>query len=281
MKEICIVTDGTAQFPKPHFPGSNLITVVPFRYSVDGFAPDADDALKPNQLPKFVPQGRQPLLIPPDAAAFREVFRRLAGQYQSIFAIFLSDKISGAYTNALEAADSVKGMVNLQVIDSLTTSVGLGLLIQKVFEAAQAGQDADGINSMIRNVIPRLYTLLCTPGLSYLRRNGFLDRTQSVISEMLGIIPIYTFEEGKLAPIEKVSHSRQALLYYQEFLEEFEKVEHVGFVQSGRPNFNETRTFFEAVIPSFPDAAFTKNIINLPLSLLFGPQTTGLVILEG
>ncbi len=280
MKEICIVTDGTAQFPKPHFTGSNHIHVVPFQYAGSEFAPNGIDALKPRQLPVFIPEGDTPLISAPDVGAFRQCFWQLADQYETIFAIFLSNEICGAYANALEAADSVKGKVNLQVIDSMTTSVGLGLLIERVFTAAQAGKDADEINHMVRSLIPRLYTLFCTPGLSYLHRNRFLDQAQSVISEMLGIVPIFTLEEGRLTPIEKVNSVRQALLYFQEFLEEFDQIEHVGYVQSASPNFGETRSFFGSIAPTFSEAALSNNIINLPLAAIFGPLTSCLIILE-
>ena len=281
VKDACIVTDASAQFPKPIFPGSNLLTIVPFKYGCDEKTVRDPDAVKVNELPEIVPENLYPLLSPPDVITLRNIFIQLSQQYRTIFAIFLSNQVCGVYSNALEAAETLKGKIDIQVIDSMTTSVGLGLLIQKVIESILAGNDADEIHMKIRNMIPRLYTLICTPSLSYLHRNRFLEKTQSIISEMLGIIPIYTFEEGRLTPIEKVNSMHQAYSFYQEFLEEFENIEHIAFIQSIKPNFNDIKTFSDFIFTTFPDAAFSKNLINVPMSLLFGPQSNSLIILEG
>lgn len=290
MKEICILTDASAQFPLPRFAGSDLLTVIPLRYAIADLKPLLNlsgeqsaafpETVKAANLPVIAPGSGAPFISPPDVSDFAALFSKLAGQYKTIFGIFLSGCLCPVANKALEAAADFKGKTDIRIIDSLTTSIGLGLIVQKVCEAAHAGAGPDAILHKTRCIIPRLYTLLSTPGLSYLNRNRFLEQTQSIIAEMLGIIPIYTFENGVMTPVEKVSNVRQVMLYYQEFLDEYEKIEHVGFLQSAKPQYNDTKTLFSNAGLRFPGATTSKNLINLPVSLLFGPYTTSLVVLE-
>ena len=280
MKNVCIVTDSSIQFPKPNFVGRELIHVIPFDVYFDGKIISNDETMRAKQLPKIASDSENPHLVPPDPDRIREVFSQLSSQYEMVFAVFLSREITGFYKNAFQAIESLQGKSHIQLIDSKTTSAGLGLIIQRLLDAILAGDDINQIERRLRKMIPRIYTLICTPSLSYLHYNHFIEKPQSIISEMLGIIPIFTLEEGKLSPIEKVKSQRHALMYFQEFIEEFDEIEHIAYIQSAKPNFKDAKNFNDSVLSVFPATAFSKHLINLPLSVLFGPRSNCLIVLE-
>lgn len=280
MDTICILTDNTAQFPKPTFQGHKLVTIVPLSIYLDGQMIDNGSELRANQLPNTADEKLNPHLIPPTTEKFREIFINLCHHYDSIIAILLSSHLNPCYQNAKEAAHSLRGSLRIHLIDSKTTSVGLGILVQAAAEAAAKGISAPDIDRILRSMVSHAYIVLCTPSLSYLYFNGFIDRTQAIISEMLGLLPVFAIENGKITSIEKVRSKRHALSFFQEFLDEFDRLQHIAFLQSANPNYRDTRLIHESSKEGFPSTPFTKHLINLPVAIMFGPQSMGLIVVE-
>ena len=80
---------------------------------------------------------------PADAASaaadtFRELYAEKFRQNKQILSIHISSKMSETVALARQAADEFLGGNKIVVIDSLTTSIGLGLLVEAAAEAADA-----------------------------------------------------------------------------------------------------------------------------------------------
>ncbi|HZW02395.1 MAG TPA: DegV family protein, partial [Anaerolineaceae bacterium] len=192
----------------------------------------------------------------------------------------LSAQLSSAYDHAQQAANQLHGARPIQVINSQTTSVGLGLLVQTAAEALAGGSSITDTERLVRALIPHVYTLICTPSLSYLHYAGFLDHAQAAIGEMMGIYPIFTLEEGRLTPLDKVRNYRYALEYFQEFLEEYDDLKHIALLQSNPPNAQEARILRQFAQECFPDTSYSEHAMNLPFSILFGPKAMSLIVVE-
>ena len=93
------------------------------------------------------------------------------------------------------------------------------------------------LKDQIRSLLPSTYSIICPFGLSYLHYNGFVDRPQAVVNEMLELFPIFAVENGKLIPLEKVKSPRNVIGFFQEFLDEFEQLNQITFIQSALPNY--------------------------------------------
>lgn len=280
MNSICILTDSSAQFPQLAFPGRNLVRVIYMDVMANGiFYPEGKD-LKSNTLPPTVTRTLNPRVLPPSQDTLRQLFITLGQSYNEVIAIFLSSQLSTMFASAMEACEAVAGRVSVQLIDSQTTSVGLGLLVQAAAEAAAQGIHASEIERIVRAMIPRIYLVLCTPGLSYLYHTGIVDRAQASVGEMLNLLPIFAMEEGRLTPLEKVRTHRNVIEFYQEFLDEFDTLQHIALLQSVQTNTQDSRLLREYAEDLFPQTPFSEHTINLPLSLLLGPRTNGLLLVE-
>jgi len=200
--------------------------------------------------------------------------------YDGILGIFMSSHLCAMFANAQSAAQALRGSVNIQVVDSQTTSIGLGFLVETAAEAAAKGKSLGEIEHLIRSLTPHIYGVLCTPGPSYLFYNGFVDRGQATISEMLGLYPIFAIEEGNLSPLEKVRNHRHTVNYFQEFLDEFDDLIHIAFLQSCPASNSEVHILRDHLRENFSKTPFSSHGINLSLASLFGPRTLGLFIME-
>ncbi len=280
MSSVCILTDSTAQFTRPSFSGSELVTVIPLQI-LSGDIPQKDVSnYKVSDLPFSACDRLTPGLIPPSIEEINQLIISLSHSFNEIVAIFLSSELNSLVPYARQAAKIIQGRVSVQVIDSQSTSVGLGFLVQAAADAATKQADSVDIERLVRGLIPHIYSIFCIPGLTYLNNNGYIDRAQAVIGEMLNLLPIFTLEEGHLTPLEKARNLRGLTDYFQEFLDEFSDLYHIAFLQSMPALKHESRTLREYAQTNFPGAPFSEHAISLPLAALFGPRSLGLIVLE-
>ena len=280
MSSICIVTDSSAQFAQPSFPGRNVVKIISHDVQINGRIFPGGEDLKAQNLPPSANKELQPKLIPPSPEMFYKEFSSIGQSYDTIIGLFLSSSLSECYSNAAKAAATLHGRFNVQTIDSQTTSLGLGLLVQFAADLIAKGCSLSEIELHIRSQIPQIYGVFCTPGLTYLYSNKFIDYAQATIGEMLGLLPIFALEDGQLSPLEKVRNHRHAIEFFQEFLDEFESLQHIALLQSAPSNTQEARMLRDYAQDSFPKTPFTEHTINLPLSVLFGPRSMGLIVVE-
>jgi DegV family protein with EDD domain len=280
MSSICILTDSAAQFPQLGFSGKNDIRVIPFDIEFNGKIYPEGKEFHTSNLPPTANEKISPRLLAPSAARFQEIFLALGQHYRDVVAILTSSALTPAYSNAYKAMEATRGQVNVTMIDSQVTSVGLGLLVQNAAEAVAQGQPLVEVERLVRSLIPHTYMMLCTPGMSYLYQAGFVDQGQAFVSEMLGMLPIFTLEEGRLSSVEKVRNSRALSDFMQEFICEFDALEQIALLQSNPGMAHEARLLREHAQNYFPQTPFSELTISPPLATLIGPRSLGLVVIE-
>jgi DegV family protein with EDD domain len=280
MSSICILTDSAVQFSQPGFAGRNDVRVISYDVHLRSQVYPDGEGYKATSLPPTVPENLNPRLVPPDSEKLLQIFLNLSFHYQDIIAIFTSSELSSLFSHAEKAAAAAKSQVPVTLIDSQTTSVGLGLLVQLAAESAAHGLNATEIERRVRKAVPRVYTLISASGLSYLSEAGFIDLAQATVGEMLNLIPIFSLEEGKLSSIEKARNLRGVMDFFQEFLGEFDHLQHIALIQGASPYNHESHILREHAQDHFPKTSFSEHTINLPLATLVGPRSLALIIME-
>ena len=260
MANTCILTDSTAQFPIPAFPGRSLVNIVPLRIETSQEIPPA--ALRAHHFPKSLPVDFHTRVHAPTVQDFEKNFLQLAPFYSGVVAILHASTLSKTFQNAVTAARNLQGQVEIEVIDSQTIATGLGLAVQHASEIAEQGQSVTEISELIRSLLPRIYSVFCISGLTYLNRSGYLGEAQATIGEHLKMLPIYVLEEGELVPTQKARNYRHLIDLLHEFITEFETLDHIGLIQGVPPFENETRTLRERLVPDYEDVSISEHIIS-------------------
>ncbi len=280
MSRTCILTDSTVQFVKPFFSGHEHVNIIPHYVQVgERNIPDNIDLKVLSQYKKNH-DDPPPVVHPPTTDAFDQMFSALGDKYQEIIAILLSSHISQAYANALEVASSLRCPARISIIDSHNTGVGLGLLVQKAAGALQRGGSGVEINRLVRGLIRHIYSIYCLPDLTYLHRSGQLDPAQAIVGEMLGVIPFYLMEHGRLIPIRKARGPRHLVDILNEFVMEFDDLKYLALVQ-GLPAFEqESRNLRERISQYCRTTHFSEHILGTALATILGPHSLGLVAMD-
>ncbi len=280
MSKIAVVTDCTAQFPNPSFHGKDLVRVIPFDIEVNGTIIKDGAGLKTADLPLTTPDDRSTRLIVPTPSQIADQFNALLKKYHELLVITNSANLSIFYQNSVEAVKLIQGETTIQVVNSQTIATGLGLIVQAATEVISNGANLIDADRHVRQLIPHVYTLFCTPCLKYLYNIGVVEYSQSVIGELLNLHPIFTMEEGCPQAICKVRNFRHAQEYFQEFIEEYDDLIHISLLKGVNTQGIDNRLLKLFVQENFPETPFSEHRINPYLGAIFGPRTLGLIVLE-
>ena len=280
MGKICVLVDHSAQFPNHSFPGQNLVRVIPFDVELNGiFYPEGKE-VKVANLPLSARNSLNPRLIPPSPDRYAQWFQALSREFNEILVLTQSSHLSGSFQNALLASQTLASGLTVLVVNSQTTSTGLGILAQIAAENIERGGSLVDVEHLVRKQVSHIYTVICTPGLSYLYHAGIVDQAQSIVGELLNFIPVYTIEEERLTPLEKVRNYRSTIELFAEFLEEFEDLRHIALLQSIPPLIQESRSLRQIFQELYPNTTYSEHNLNLPTALVFGPRLVGLIAVE-
>lgn len=278
MANTCILTDSTAQFPIPAFPGRNLVYVIPLQ--IEHHNGKAPEDLRAADFPPSAPKDFSTSVHAPSIEAFEKQIRQLARSYSGVVVIIHAQNLSQTYQNALTAAKNLQGQLEIEVIDSQTIATGLGLAVQTASAAAEQGEGVTEIAEMIRSLLPRIYSIFCIPGLTYLHHSGYLGLSQAIVGEHMKLLPLYVIEDGSLVPTQKARNKRHLVDLLHEFITEFEFLDHIGFIQGIPPFETETRSLREHLALDYGEISISEHIISPELSIMIGPASLGMFLLQ-
>jgi len=182
MPGVFILTDSTAQFTFPTFPGQDLVRVIPLRINLNRVIHlDDGHSLSIFDLPLTVQDGKSAQALAPEPDEFRRAALAAGEEHYEMLAILLSASLSPAVSNANQAASTLPGRISLTVLDSQTTGVGLGLLVQAAAAAAQDGATVKEIKQLVRQLMAHIYMVFYVQNLTYLSLGGHIDAAQAVV----------------------------------------------------------------------------------------------------
>lgn len=278
MPKTCILTDSTAFFTKPTFAGQENVTILPHTIQLgDQLLPDSRDLSLYN---RSFPVNLLPSVRPPSVETFQEAYTDLGIRYKEIVVILLSSHLSKAFSNARLAAQCIKSSANIFIIDSLNTAIGLGLLVQLAAEYNHRGYNGVEINRLVRGMINHIYSVFCLPDLSYLYRSGQIDPAQAIVGEMLGVIPFFTLENGRLVHTQKIRSPRHLVDIMYEFVAEFENLKYLALIQGISTYDQESRNLRDRISQNIRTTPVCEHTLSLALATILGPHSIGLVVME-
>jgi DegV family protein with EDD domain len=181
------------------------VTVVPLTitFGAEQFRDGVD--LTPQQFyDKLTHGSAHPTTSQPTPAAFATAYKHLLdGGAERIVSLHASAALSGTFNSASLAAKEV-APDRITVIDTRNASAGQGLLVLGARDQAARGDSVEAIVAKANEDIPNDYLFAAIPTLTYLARGGRIGALQSVLGNVLQIVPIITLKDGLVAEHSKV-----------------------------------------------------------------------------
>ena len=206
-----IVTDSTADLSKEMAEGLG-ITVVPLNVNFgtqvyrDGVDIEAGEFYQ-----RLVVSNPLPTTSQPSAGAFLEWYQGLLAEEEPIVSIHLSSKLSGTMNSALQAKEQAGAEVPIEVVDSETVSMGLGLVVMAASEMAATGASLEEVLKATHQAMARMSVLFMVDTLEYLQKGGRIGRAQAFLGSVLGVRPVLEVREGEVLPLERVRTRSRAI----------------------------------------------------------------------
>jgi DegV family protein with EDD domain len=203
VSSVAVVTDSTADLGE--LANENSIAVVPLTVSFGSEVYRDGVDLSPQAFySKLETASQPPATSQPSPAAFAATYTELLGAgANGIASLHLSSKLSGTYASAVSAAQEVDPQ-RIRVLDSKTVTLGLGLIALQAAADAREGLGLDGIMQRAAAAAAGAELFAAIPTLTYLARGGRIGQLQSILGNVLKIVPIITLCDGEVAEYSKV-----------------------------------------------------------------------------
>lgn len=211
-----IFTDTSANLPVEMVKKYD-ITVVPFRYCIDGkdcYSP-ADGHFDGESFYQAMANGTEVKTSMINAFGYCEAMEEAAAAGGDILYIGMSSGISGSYMESLVAINDLRERYpkcNIAAIDTRAASLGEGLQVIYAAELARKGCSFQEIYEKTQDLSDHICQYFTVEDLEYLRRGGRLSRVTSVVGNILNIKPILMGnEEGEIVLFHKVRGRKRSL----------------------------------------------------------------------
>ena len=277
MANVRIVTDSACDLP-PALCDDLGIEVVPLtiRFGAEELVDRQE--LTTEQFWSRLPHAKTlPETAAPSVGAFESTFRRLADEGASgIVSIDLSSRLSATMQSAEVAAKSLDGTIEVEVVDSLSVTMGTGLLVRHAAERAREGADVAAITAEVLERRDRIKMLATLDTLEYLRKGGRIGGAQALLGSMLSIKPVITVADGVVDTAGKVRTRSRALRFIVDRIKEA-NVEEVCVLHAQAPDVDQ---FVEMLRPIAGDREILVGTIGPVVGVHAGPGLLGAVWLE-
>jgi len=219
-----------------------------------------------------------PTTTQPPPGDFANTYNKLAEETDEILVVTLSSKISGTYESAQNAKGLVDKKCRIEVIDSQTVAMGLGLIVITAAKAAQTGAKLDELNDLVRRTMTRSHFIVYFDTLKYLAKGGRIGKAKGLLGSMLSVKQILTVKEGEMAPLTRRRSFSAGMDYLYSFAAGFPSIEELAVEHATTPD--EADKLVERLGSVFPKERIYRSTVSPVLGTYGGPGAMAVTVLE-
>lgn len=217
MRDYMIMTDSCCDLSAAEVKDLDL-TVLPLSFRMDDKTmldtPDHAD-MRPEVFFEQIAAGKECATAAVNVGQFTDAMKTALDADKDILCISFSSALSTTYQSACIAADDLRGQypgAKIIVIDSLSASRGLGMLLYYTVQEKRKGKTIEEVADFVRETIPHQCHWFTVADLNHLKRGGRVSAAAALAGTMLNIKPVmHCDSDGKLTPVGKERGMKAAL----------------------------------------------------------------------
>jgi DegV family protein with EDD domain len=212
---IKIVTDSTCDLPQ-YLIEELGISIVPLKvlFGEEIYRDGMDLAV--NEFYAKMSQYKElPTTAQINPGEFIEEFSKHIARDDEVIGIFISAKLSGTYSSAVMAKEILK-KGKIYLVDSQSTTFGLGLLVIEAARMVKQGKNAREIVQWLEEAKEQMVFYGIIDNLENLKKGGRLSSTSAFAGNLLGIKPIIALQDGRVVMIGKARGQKKAFCWVLE-----------------------------------------------------------------
>jgi DegV family protein with EDD domain len=215
----------------------------------------------------------------PSPKDFANVYNELAKETDEIISIHITSQESGTYNSALLGKELVEGNCRVEVVDSKSVSMSMGMMVIAAAREAMAGKSLDQVADFARRLVPSMHLMILVDTLRYVIRGGRLNKPTGLVGSVLRVRPLLTVKEGDLSVVGVARTKAKAVERLVTFAKSFSRVKEIAVAYT--TEHDEARHLLDRLKASFPDATSYLTRVGPALGTHAGPGAMGVAIREG
>lgn len=212
----------------------------------------------------------------PTPYQFVEFYRKIAKPEDTVLSVHVTEKLSGTMTSARQAAQDLKGELNIIPFDSASGTICMGMMVREAREMDRQGSTIDAILGRLEEMRRKMELVFTVDTLKFASMSGRVKHLQAALASMLNVKPIIELKNGLIEMREKVrSRNKSIDLLLEKMKRKFGDrriiagVLHAHDPQSGMDLMNRVIKELNCA-----EAVFAE--ISISLAAHFGPGTLGI-----
>ena len=214
MSEYVITTDNNSDLPEKYFKDHGVGCMY-LSYSMDGKNYTHENFLPEHEFYEAMRNGSMPTTAQVNPENAKTLLEPYLKEGKDILHLAFSSGLSGTYNSSRIAAEELMEEYpdrRIIVVDSLSASLGQGLLVWLAQQKKELGQTLEDVADWVEKNKLKMVHLFTVDDLNHLYRGGRVSRTTAIVGSMLNIKPVlHVDNEGKLTAIGKVRGRKKAL----------------------------------------------------------------------
>ena len=251
MGNVRIVTDSSCDLPQA-LCDQYGITVVPLtiRFGDDEVV-DREGMTPAEFWARAAASPVLPQTAAPAPGAFEAAFRAAADAgADGVVCVNLSSKLSATIQSAEAAAKAVAAVISVRIVDSLSVTMGLGMIVLAAARRAEIGGGVDDVVAAAEDARARCRVFGTLDTLENLKKGGRIGGAKALVASLLSIKPVILVENGQVEEGPKPRTRGRAMKYLVERItSEPGKIEHLSVMNGAAPDIG---VFLDLLSPHFP-----------------------------
>ncbi|MBQ8603939.1 MAG: DegV family protein [Oscillospiraceae bacterium] len=190
-----IITDSTCDLTREQLAQLDVEAVSLSVNFSDKSYRDGVDITKRDFFKMLAESKENPTTSQPSPEDFLTLFEKHKQQGNQVVYIGISSVLSGTVQSA-QIAKGMCGYDDIYIVDSLSATAGIELLLRIACDMRDAGASAGEIAAELTALVPKMRLYAYVDTLKYLVRGGRVSKTAGAIGGALGVKPLITIADG-------------------------------------------------------------------------------------
>lgn len=272
-----IITDSTSDL-SPQIAGELGISVVPLHIHFGNETYKDGVDISTDEFYRRLAENRiYPSTSAPPPSEFMQAFEGAAAEADEILVLTISSRLSATFQSALRAKELWSGKPRLEVVDSRSAIMGLGLIAISAARAARAGGTLDTVLQAVESCKRRVDFRMVFDTLEYLRRGGRIGSAQVFLGSMLKINPVITLRDGATEAVTRLRSREKSLDYLVEYGAGFKGIEEMAIEYATTPD--EAELIASRLAQYCPAEKIHKLRVSPVIGTNVGPRVLGVGVM--
>ncbi|KAB3532865.1 DegV family protein [Alkaliphilus pronyensis] len=211
-----IITDSSCDLPKSYIDKYNII-IVPLNIEINGKNYiDGINLTHQEFYNKMAESPTLPKTSQPSPQSYIDAFKEGAKRAKEMLSIHLSSKLSGTFEGALSTRKMNGDKV--EVFDTLSGSLGVGLQVLKACQMVEEGFDLNNIIEKLKEYREQMKVYVYLETLENAVKGGRVSKTKEMMASVLNLKFVVHVEKGYVKLLKTLRGKKRAISFMLEKL---------------------------------------------------------------